>query len=379
MAFYNTYRPSTFNDVCGQEFVKKILSNQIKTGKLSNVYLFTGGAGTGKTTVARIFASMVNAKDGMTQTPDMNDPYVAQIMSGKGDSDVLEFDAATNGGIEEIRDMKEKAAYVPMQMRKKIWIIDECHRLTSAAWEGLLKLFEEPPAHAIFILCTTDADKVTETVITRSMCLRFKSVTPTDIFNTLKTIAGKEKIDITDEALKLITNASRGSLRLAISNLEKAANIGEKIDEKACMACVGFASQTLVHKFMQSITDIDFTEGMKNSSEIVGSGVDVKEFMEEVANLLHCMLICKRTDLQDTGLSKEEALAIRALRDHFSAKRKQIEEKTKTATRDEMTIITNMIKTLDGMYKYTVFNMQPQYLANLTWINLYKDYSITKG
>jgi len=364
MSLYNKYRPTNFGDLFGQEYIKRILSHQVKENKLSNAYLLTGPAGTGKTTVARIFSSMINCSSGMTLNPDQNDPNVQMIMSGKSDIDVIEIDAASKRGIDDIKDVRDRSYYAPVSMRKKIWIIDECHQLTGPAWEALLKLLEEPPSQCMFILCTTEPRKITETILTRCMSLRFTAVSAQEIYTYLKTIIQKEQVDIEEEAIRLLVKSSKGSPRQAVSNLEKVMNLGCKIDVAMVSQTVGLPSTKLIKDFLISVTKANYPDGAKSSSEAIASGVTADDFIEEVAIYLRHIWTARFKCLASENLTQEEITEIEGVRDVFI----EVMDRTKQeSSKNLISTMLVMIRAIAGIKDYSIYNLNPQYKVDCAW------------
>lgn len=374
MALYNQYRPTNFGDLFGQEYVKRILSHQVKENKLSNAYLLTGPAGTGKTTVARIFSSMINCSSGMTLTPDQNDPNVQMIMSGKSDIDVIEIDAASRRGIDDIKDVRDRSYYAPVSMRKKIWIIDECHQLTGPAWEALLKLLEEPPTQSMFILCTTEPHKISETILTRCMALRFTAINAQEIYTYLKVIIQKEQIDIEEEAVRLLAKSSKGSPRQAVSNLEKVMNLGCKIDAALVSQTVGVPSTKLIKDFLISVVDAKFEDGLKASSQAIAAGVTAADFIEEIATYFHHLMVIKLKCLPSYNLTQEEINEIEQVRTAFVDRMEKLQQGSAS---NAIPIILVMIKAISGIKSYSIYNMNHQYTLDFVWMILIK--ALRKG
>ena len=211
-AFYRKYRPSTFTDVVGQEHITKTLENAVKTGKTSHAYLFTGSRGTGKTSCAKILAKAVNCTDSHDGNPCNNCDICKGIDSG-AILDIIEIDAASNNGVDNIRDLREEANFTPANAKYRVYIIDEVHMLSIGAFNALLKTLEEPPAHVIFILATTEVHKLPSTILSRCQRFDFKRIPPEAIAERLKEVSAKENLQISDDGAMLIARIADGAMR----------------------------------------------------------------------------------------------------------------------------------------------------------------------
>ena len=314
MTLYNKYRPSNLKQVCGQDHIKRVLMSQVTDKDLAHAYLFVGPAGTGKTTCARILAAMVNCSTGMTTDPPATDPFVKAIMTASQGSDVFEMDAASQRGIDNAKGLRGMAETSPMEMRKRIFIIDECHQLSKDAWAVLLKMIEEPPDHVIFILCTTDGSKVLETIQTRCQCFSFRSLSVQEIFQYIKGIAMEEKISIDDEALQMVSVAARGSLRDAISKLDKIRHEGGRVTIDTVAKFLVIPSRKVAMNYVEAVTK-SIAASEKASSEALGIGVTADDFFREVVSLCHDLILCGVTgmDMTHYGYTPDELKTLQDL------------------------------------------------------------------
>lgn len=290
----NKYRPKKIADLIGQEAVVKILTNTIVSGKLHHAYIFAGKFGCGKTTSARIFAASVNSKKGMSLEPDLNDPDIQAIFEGKS-LDVLEFDAGSKGKIEEIRDLKEQIRYAPISCKYRFIIIDEAHRLTGAAAEAALKMIEEPPQNCVFILCTTAAEDLKDTIHSRCMPLRFNKVSWDELYNNLKKITSLEKIQCDDAALRIAARLSKGSVRNSLQNLQTLLTYshGEKITAELAQEALASVDENKYFDLINSILKPDAGESMRILDSILADGRDVGEVLNGLLSHIRNILIIK--------------------------------------------------------------------------------------
>ena len=261
-ALYRKYRPKTLDDVYGQDTIVKIIKNSIINNQISHAYLFAGPRGTGKTSIAKIFAKIINCENPKNCQPCGKCVSCTQ----KNNSDIIEIDAASNNGVDEIRELRNKVNLLPAYGKYKVYIIDEVHMLTQGAFNALLKTLEEPPAHVIFILATTDPHKVIETILSRCQRLDFKKISPTAIVENLKNIAQKEKIDITEDALYEIANLADGGMRDSVGMLDQARAYTE-----------GKITINDIHDINGTLTEKDLTNLLEN---IINNKLD--EILEKI-------------------------------------------------------------------------------------------------
>lgn len=289
--FYRKYRPKTFEEIVGQEPIVRTLQNQIKNDSVGHAYLFVGSRGTGKTSAAKIFAKMLNCKDLSKNAPCDSCVSCTQIKSGSN-TDIIEIDAASNNGVEEIRELKNKVNLVPSYSKFKIYIIDEVHMMTTQAFNALLKTLEEPPSHSIFILATTDPEKIPTTVLSRCQRFDFKKIPNSLIIDHLKKISDKEKIKFEEEALEEIAFIADGGLRDAISIFDQvSAFTNNNVLANDVHMINGTLTKQELLEFINDISEHRFDNVLKQIDKFIISGKDLIKITEEIIYFLKDYLI----------------------------------------------------------------------------------------
>ncbi|MDY2960137.1 MAG: DNA polymerase III subunit gamma/tau [Hornefia sp.] len=291
-ALYRKYRPEIFSEIIGQEHIVRILKHQIATDTVSHAYLFCGTRGTGKTTVARILAKAVNCSSHGERPCGKCDSCKA-ISRGRF-MDVIEIDAASNNGVDNIRDLRESVNYPPGEGKKKVYIIDEVHMLSSGAYNALLKTLEEPPEHVMFILATTNPEKMPQTVLSRCMRLDFKRVAAKRLMENMKMICKKNGVDVTEDALSLLSSNADGSVRDSLSLLEQCLSGGnELLDRETVLDYLGAVSQEFYRELTDNAICGNVSAGLLLLDEALQDGKDVKQIMKDWMAYYRSLLIAK--------------------------------------------------------------------------------------
>lgn len=289
-ALYRKWRPRTFADVVGQEHITATLRRQVAEGRLSHAYLFTGTRGTGKTTCAKILARAVNCEHPVNGDPCNRCPSCLGIESGRL-LDVVELDAASNNGVDSVRALRDEAIYSPAQVKRRVYIVDEVHMLSTPAFNALLKILEEPPEHLMFILATTELHKVPATILSRCQRFAFRRIQPKDIAGRLNYIAQQEHIDLREDGAELLSRLSDGALRDALSLLDQCAAVGGAIDAPAVIDALGLAGSVQTARLMSLILSRDTRGALAALGTLYDGGKDVGAVLGELSALARELLI----------------------------------------------------------------------------------------
>ncbi len=303
-ALYRKYRPKTFDDVAGQEVIIRTLKNAVINDKISHAYLFAGPRGCGKTSIAKIFAKLVNCKDSVEGIPC--NKCVCCTQSNEQNMDVIEMDAASNNGVDEIREINNKVNLVPSLGKYKIYIIDEVHMLTIGAFNALLKTLEEPPSHVIFILATTDPHKVPITILSRCQRFDLKKIPVENIYNRLKYICDNENIKIEDDAIWEIARLGDGGLRDAIGILDQVVSYAvDTVTLNDVHEVNGTISQENVFNLMKNVVNNNLTEVINTITDYSNKGKSIIKITEEIILFLRNAILASTTTLEDKNIYQE--------------------------------------------------------------------------
>jgi len=363
---YNRYRPRCLDEVKGQDYAKRVLARQVEAKQVPNAYLFIGPAGTGKTTCARILAAMLNCSDAPTTKPDPEEDFVKDILAGQCQYDVYEIDAASYGRVENARKLREEAFIAPLVMNKKVYIVDECHRLSPEAWEALLKIMEEPPKFVLFILCTTDPSKIKPTILTRAMVLEFKPLSTNDVMSELRRVSIAEEIKIDDDALRILATSSRGSMRQALNWLEACSDgsEGKRVTADALSGQIGLVNRSRARDFVNAVIQRKFVDSLEASSASLSEGCSAPDFLAECANYCHDMMLATASgySMENLGYTSSEIDDVRKSR----------EELVKSCNAGAaIDVLLLWISALQEASSLTVFNMNPQFMADTAFVKMH--------
>jgi DNA polymerase-3 subunit gamma/tau len=311
-AIYRKYRPKNFEEVVGQKHIIKILKNQIAKDNIAHAYLFCGTRGTGKTSTAKIFARAVNCENPIDGNP-CNECDVCKGILDQSIMDVVEMDAASNNSVEDIRDLRERVKYLPSKGKKKVYIIDEVHMLSKGAFNAFLKTLEEPPSHLVFILATTEPEKIPATILSRCQRYDFKRIRTEDMVGNMQSITDQMGINIEKRALRLIANNADGAMRDALSILDQCvafAQTGEEITYEYMTEILGLVNQDLIFDLVDAMINKDLVSVLNQVNYVVQNGKDIHQFIRDLMmHFRNLIMIQLETDLHGLLESTEEAQA----------------------------------------------------------------------
>lgn len=291
-AFYRKYRPSTFTDVVGQQHITTTLENAVKSGKTSHAYLFTGSRGTGKTSCAKILAKAVNCLNSHNGNP-CNECEICKGIDSGAILDIIEIDAASNNGVDNIRDLREEANFTPANAKYRVYIIDEVHMLSIGAFNALLKTLEEPPAHVIFILATTEVHKLPSTILSRCQRFDFKRIPPEDMAVRLKEVAVKENLQLSDDGAMLIARIADGAMRDALSLLDRCSSYEGVIDSAAVASSAGLAGREYIFELCDCILEKDSAKALEVIDKLYNDSCDMERLITELTSHFRNLMVSK--------------------------------------------------------------------------------------
>ena len=354
-ALYRKWRPKTFDDVCGQDHITSVLKYEIANAKSSHAYLFCGSRGTGKTTCAKILAKAVNCENPINGNPCNECSSCRSIDAGSA-TDVLEMDAASNNGVENIRDIRDEVVYSPSSLKYRVYIVDEVHMLSPSAFNALLKTLEEPPAHVVFILATTELHKLPATIISRCQRFDFRRITVSDIMARLMYIANKENIETENDALRIIAKYSQGGMRDAISLFELCTGNRSRLSSKDVTDTIGSISNETIAKILAAVCNKDYDSIFSVIDDIVSSSKDISVFWDDMISYCRSMLIYK------TANSPEAYL------DLTDSEKKQLGKVSDMFTKDTVLYFIKLLN--DSLVTMQKANSTKRYIAEMTLIRM---------
>ena len=357
-ALYRKFRPSEFDDVKGQDHIVTTLKNQIKADRIGHAYLFCGTRGTGKTTIAKIFAKAVNCEHTVDGSPCGECEMCRAIASGAS-MNVIEIDAASNNGVDNIREIREEVAYRPTEGKYKVYIIDEVHMLSIGAFNALLKTLEEPPEYVIFILATTEAHKIPITILSRCQRYDFKRISIDTIADRLRELMLEEKVDVEEKAIRYVAKMADGSMRDALSLLDQciAFYLGQKLTYDHVLEVLGAVDTDVFSRLLRQILKRDVPAVLKSVEELVMQGRELTQMVNDFTWYLRNLLLAKTSD------NMEEVL------DVSTENLQQLKEEAEMIEVDVLLRYIRIFSDLSNQIKYAV---QKRILLEVTLIKLCK-------
>jgi len=341
-SLYRKWRPQVFEDIIGQEHITQTLMNAISLNRIAHAYIFSGPRGVGKTTTARILAKSLNCEKGPTTHPCNKCEKCIRITDGYS-MDVIEIDGASNRGIDDIRDLRNKVKFAPVEGKYKVYIIDEVHMLTAEAFNALLKTLEEPPSHVIFVFATTAPHKIPNTILSRCQWFNFRRIPLQDIITKLKMISRDEELNIDDKALNIIARSSTGSMRDAESTLDQViAYCGKEISLQSVRDILGIIKEDIFYDFMETIIKNDLVKGIEIINQISDSGGDPSQFVKNLMEYVHNLSLIK--------FCTQEALDFKGI---FTEDRKRVLKQSNLIEVEKLFTIVDHLAEVEKKMRYT--------------------------
>ncbi len=318
-ALYRKWRPFDFDDVCGQKAITDILKYEVANDKISHAYLFCGSRGTGKTSCAKILAKAVNCENPRCGNP-CNECASCRSIDRAVATDVIEMDAASNNGVDNVRILKDEITFTPASLKYRVYIIDEVHMMSTQAFNALLKTLEEPPSYVVFILATTEYNKLPTTIVSRCQRFDFRRISSDVIVERLMKISANEKIDLADDGARLIARASRGGMRDAISLLELCAGSRERINAHLVTDTIGSGDREIIYKLVRAISSSDYSTVYKTVEDVISGSADISVFWLELIDTYRDIMVVKNSDIakEYLDLTDSELDALKQLASAFT-------------------------------------------------------------
>ena len=358
LALYRKYRPKTFNEVIGQDHIVKTLINQIKLDKISHAYLFCGSRGTGKTSTAKIFAKAINCVNSKDGSPCL-ECDVCKSLDGTN-IDVLEIDAASNNGVDEIRDLREKVKYPPVVGKYKVYIIDEVHMLSTSAFNALLKTLEEPPAHTVFVLATTEVHKLPATILSRCLRFDFKLVSLEELSSLLKKILDSENVKYDEQAINIIARAGEGSVRDTLSIADRCVSFaGDELTYQKVLAVLGVSEREILIKITDHILTKSVGEALVELDKVLSQGKSPLVFSNDLISYFRDLLL-----VHTLGDGSREIVVVKD--DIFEKMKAQ-------ATKENYAVIVKAIEVLSEIEQELRYSVQPRIVLETAIIKIITD------